>query len=55
MRTFLDGGPFVFTGAERWNALGLVSTAAFAAPLVYNTKRSGLRSNWEVVALCCVG
>src|SRR5712692_7173187 len=41
MRAFLDGGPFVFTGPERWNALGLGSTAIFAAPLVYNTKRSG--------------
>jgi hypothetical protein len=41
MRAFLDGGPFVFTGPERWNALGLGTTAAFALPLVYNTKRSG--------------
>jgi hypothetical protein len=41
MRAFLDGAPFVFTGPERWNALGLGSTAVFAAPLVYNTKRSG--------------
>jgi hypothetical protein len=41
MRAFLDGGPFVFTSPERWNALGLGSTAVFAAPLVYNTKRSG--------------
>jgi hypothetical protein len=42
MRAFLDGGPFVFTGPDRWNALGLGSTASFAAPLVYNTKRSGV-------------
>ena len=41
MRAFLDGGRFVFTGPERWNALGLGSTAMFATPLVYNTKRSG--------------
>lgn len=41
LRAFLDGGPFVFTGPERWNALGLGTTAVFAAPLVYNTKRSG--------------
>ena len=41
MRAFLDGGPFVFTGPERWNALGLGTTALFAVPLVYNTKRSG--------------
>lgn len=41
MRAFLRGGPFVFTGPERWNALGLGATALFSAPLVYNTKRSG--------------
>jgi hypothetical protein len=41
MRAFLEGSPFVFTGPERWNALGLGSTAVFAVPLVYNTKRSG--------------
>jgi len=41
MRAFLDGGPFVFTGPERWNVLGLGTTAVFALPLVYNTKRSG--------------
>lgn len=42
MRAFLGGGPFVFTGPERWNALRLGTTAVFATPLVYNTKRSGL-------------
>lgn len=41
LRAFLDGEPFVFTGPERWNALGLGTTALFAMPLVYNTKRSG--------------
>jgi hypothetical protein len=41
LRAFLDGGPFVLTGPERWNALGLGTTAVFATPLVYNTKRSG--------------
>ena len=41
MRAFLDGAPFVLTGPERWNALGLGTSAAFAAQLVYNTKRSG--------------
>jgi hypothetical protein len=41
MRAFLNGGPFVFTGPERWNPLGLGSTALFAVGLVYNTKRSG--------------
>lgn len=38
---FLDGTPFVRTGPERWNALGLGTSAVFATPLVYNTKRSG--------------
>lgn len=42
MRALLDGGPFAFTGPDRWNALGLGTTAVFARPLVYNTKRSGL-------------
>jgi len=41
LRAFLDGDPYVFTGPERWNALGLGTTAVFALPLVYNTKRSG--------------
>ncbi len=40
MRAFLDS-PFVLTGPERWNALGLGTSAAFATQLVYNTKRSG--------------
>jgi len=42
MRGFLEDGPFVFTGPERWNALGLGTTTVFAKALVYNTKRSGL-------------
>lgn len=41
LRAFLQGEPFVFTGPERWNALGLGTTALFATPLVYNTKRTG--------------
>jgi hypothetical protein len=41
MRAFLKNSPFVFTGPESWNALGLGSTAVFANQLVYNTKRSG--------------
>lgn len=41
LRAFLAGGPFVFTGPEQWNALGLGTTASFATALVYNTKRSG--------------
>ncbi len=41
MRAFLDGGPFVFTGPDRWNTLGLGTTAVFPMPLLYNTKRSG--------------
>jgi hypothetical protein len=42
MRAFLGGSPFVFTGPERWNSLGLGTTALYAVPLVYNTKRSGM-------------
>lgn len=30
MRAFLDGGSFLFTGPERWNALGLGTTALFS-------------------------
>jgi hypothetical protein len=41
MRAFLDDTPFVLTGPDKWNALGLGTTALFAEPLVYNTKRSG--------------
>lgn len=41
MRAFLKGAPFVFSGPDLWNALGLGSTAVYAATLVYNTKRSG--------------
>lgn len=38
---FLDGTPWVMTGPPAWNALRLGSTALFAHPLVYNTKRTG--------------
>lgn len=41
LRAFLEGAPFVITGPERWNALGLGTTAMFSSRLVYNTKRSG--------------
>lgn len=41
LRAFLKDTPFLMTGPERWNALGLGSTAVFSMPLVYNTKRSG--------------
>ncbi|MGO8993012.1 MAG: DUF6088 family protein [Polyangiaceae bacterium] len=41
LRGFLQGGAYVITGPERWNALGLGTTAALAVTLVYNTKRSG--------------
>lgn len=41
LRSFLRGTPFVITGPERWNALGLGTTAMFAVTLVYNVKRSG--------------
>ena len=41
MRCVLDGSPFIFTGPDRWNSLGLGTTGLFSAPLVYNAKRSG--------------
>lgn len=41
MRAFLNDGPYVFTGPECWNPLGLGATAMFTSRLVYNTKRSG--------------
>lgn len=41
LRGFLGNTPFVMTGPERWNPLGLGATAIFPARLVYNTKRSG--------------
>lgn len=41
LRAFLDDSPFVITGPARWNALGLGSTAMFAATLAYNTRRTG--------------
>jgi hypothetical protein len=42
LSAFLDGAPFILTGPEYWNPLGLGATAMFAQALVYNTKRSGL-------------
>ena len=41
LQVFLDGEPFLISGPPRWNALGLGSTAMFAATLVYNTQRTG--------------
>ncbi len=41
LRAVLRDTPFVVTGSGVWNALGLGSTAVFAAPLVYNGKLSG--------------
>lgn len=38
VRAYLRGAPFVVTGTDLWNALGLGSTAVFARTLVYNTK-----------------
>jgi hypothetical protein len=42
MRAFLEDSAHVFTGPHHWNALGLGTTALFAMPVVYNTKRSGV-------------
>jgi hypothetical protein len=41
LRAFFGKSRFVITGPPRWNALGLGSTAMFAATLVYNTRRTG--------------
>jgi hypothetical protein len=41
LRAFLGDEPFLISGPPRWNALGLGSTAMFAATLVYNTQRTG--------------
>ncbi len=41
LRAFIGDSHFVITGPPRWNALGLGSTAMFAATLAYNTKRTG--------------
>ncbi|MFM7201543.1 MAG: hypothetical protein ACKO6N_12205 [Myxococcota bacterium] len=41
MRAFLEESPYLFTGPEQWNVLGLGTTAVFPARLVYNQKRSG--------------
>ncbi len=41
LRAFLGSDRFVMTGPPKWNALGLGSTAMFAATLVYNTRRTG--------------
>ncbi len=41
LRAFLGGSDFVITGPPRWNALGLGTTAMFAATLVYNHRRTG--------------
>lgn len=40
MRGYLED-EFVFTGPDRWNSLGLGTTALHSAPTVYNRKRSG--------------
>ncbi len=41
LRGFLGSDDFVITGPQKWNALGLGSTAVYPVTLVYNTKRSG--------------
>jgi hypothetical protein len=40
MRSFLGERSFVFTGSDRWNALGLGTTAVSPVVLVYNKKRT---------------
>ena len=51
LHAFLGGEPFLISDPPRWNALGLGSTAMFAATLVYNTQRTGeLRT--RTISLC---
>ena len=41
MRAFLGGRPYLFTGSDAWNSLGLGTTAVHAVHLVYNDMRTG--------------
>jgi len=41
LRGFLGSDNFVITGPPKWNALGLGTTAMFAATLAYNHRRTG--------------
>ena len=41
LRAFLKGQPFLHTGPECWNTLGLGASAVFSRQLVYNTRRTG--------------
>jgi hypothetical protein len=41
LRALLKGDDYVFTGPERWNALGLGTTAVLPSRLVYNRRRTG--------------
>ncbi|MFH0946959.1 MAG: hypothetical protein V2A76_17330 [Planctomycetota bacterium] len=41
LRAFLKGQPFLHTGPECWNVLGLGASAVFSRQLVYNTSRTG--------------
>lgn len=40
VRAYLGTDDFLFTGSERWNALGLGATGVQAVTLIYNKKRS---------------
>ncbi len=48
LRAFFGDQPFVRTGPERWNALGLGSTAMFARPLVYSRRHEGTFLQFEL-------
>jgi hypothetical protein len=41
LQALFGGAPYVITGLERWNTLGLGTTALSTDRLVYNTKRTG--------------
>ena len=56
LRAFLDGEPFVFTGPERWNALGLGTTAVFATPARLQHQALGpLYLRWSAVPAASCG
>jgi hypothetical protein len=47
MRGFLDGSPFIFTGPDRWNSLGLGTTGLFSH--VDAARRHGTRKTREFI------
>lgn len=42
LNAYLNGSPWIYSGPQAWNSLGLGSTGVYVWPLVYNTQRTGL-------------